>query len=133
MAMKNNNIGICQKVILDILDFGSLKIYLAVLFLLFFMFWYADSNGLWPTGPWGVYEGNHGPWRGFLLGFLQLNNEPVYILRRTLTWIFELQLIALILAAASLLFRRTLNRIILLGLNSLYFNVLMYIYYWLID
>ena len=122
-----------RNIIIDILDFSLLKISLAVLFLLIFMYWYADSKDLWPTGPWGDYEGNHGPWRGHWLWFLQVYDAPLYILYRTLWWIFELQFITLLLAGGSLLLRRELKRVFLLGLHLVYLCILFYSYYWLID
>ena len=122
-----------REIVVDILDFSLLKISVVVLFLLISMYWYADSNELWPAGPWGVYEGNHGPWRGRLLEFLGAYDSPLYIINKTLWWIFELEFIAILLAGGSLLFRRELKRALLLGLHMVYWSVLFYYYYWLID
>jgi hypothetical protein len=131
---KKNRIKIpFKEIIIGILDFSLLKISIAVFFLLIFIYWYADSKDLWPTGPWGEYEGNHGPWRGRWLWFLQAYESPLYILNRTLWRVFELQFIALLLAGGGLLLRRALKRAFLLGLHLVNLYILFYSYYWLID
>jgi hypothetical protein len=121
-----------REIVVNILDFSLLKISIAVLFLLIFMFLYAAPNDLWPTGPWGVYEGNHGPWRGHWFRFLRYK-PPIYIVNKTLWWIFELQFIAIPLSAGGLLLNWKLKRVILLVLQSFFFGVLMNNFYWLID
>jgi hypothetical protein len=75
---------VIRKIVLEILDITLLKLSLVVLALFFFMCWFADSKNLWPPGPWGVYEGNHGPSRGHWLRFLQAYDAPLYIINETL-------------------------------------------------
>lgn len=114
-------------------DIALLTTSLAVLILLVFMCWYADSKDLWPTGPWGAYEGNHGPWRVRWLRVLQAYGGPLYIVNRTLWRIFELQFITTTISMVGLLFKPELNRVLLFIINFLFFLVLMENYYWLID
>jgi hypothetical protein len=133
MKSRKGWLALIRKFILGAHDIALLATSLAVLILLISLCWYADSNDLWPAGPWGEYEGNHGPWRARWLCNLQAYDAPLCIVNRTLWGIFELQLVAITLSAGGLLFSRKLNRVILLVLQFLYCSVLVYNYYWLID
>ena len=104
-----------------------------VLILFLFMVWYAASHRLWPSGPWGMNEGNHGPWRGFFLSFFHAHHAPLYIVEQTLMRIFALQFILILLVGASLFLEYRSKRLYLLFLNMIYFCVLMGEYFWLID
>lgn len=104
-----------------------------VLVIFIFMVWYAHLTNLWPAGPWGLADGNHGPWHGFLLGFFGAVKAPAYILEKALLWIFSLQIIAILLTCLSLNFERQRTRSSLLILNTSYFFVLIGKYGWLID
>ena len=133
MNSKNKWLGLVREFILKAHDIALLTTSLAVLILFFFMCWFADLKDLWPPVPWGEYAGNHGPWRGHWLEFLGAYDAPLYIINKTLWRIFELQLIAILLAGGTLLFRRELKQAFLLGLHLVYLCVLFYYYYWLID
>jgi hypothetical protein len=119
-------------VILTILDFILFGLSITICTLLIFIWAYAYLYNLIPEGPWGVYDGNHGPWRGFLLDFIN-PQHPLNILRQTLTWIFFLQFFSLFLSAGCLVLECKRNRGILLLLNGMYFFALVNTYYWLID
>ncbi len=119
-------------IVLQALDYALLGLSITVCVLLIFMWTYAYMHQLIPKGVWGTYEGNHGPWRGFLLSFVN-PYHPIYMLRRTLMRIFQLQLVSIFLSAGYLLFKRQTSRMLLLILNIIYFFALGYTYYWLID
>jgi len=125
--------GIKRKLILDVHGLTLLALALIVLSLLLFMFYYAESNNLWPDGPWGINEGNHGPWRRILLNFLGVHDSPFYILGKTLNLIFQLQFVSVILAAGNLVIKRKFGWIMIFVLEAMFFYVLMAQYHWLID
>ena len=122
-----------SKDVLNGIDFSLSIISLIVLGLFIFMVWYAHLTNLWPSGPWGSADGNHGPWHGFLLGFLGAYKAPKCVLEKTLLWIFSLQIIVIILTCLSLFLGRRRARSSLLMLNTFYFFVLIGKYGWLID
>jgi len=119
--------------ILRLFDGSLLVAAIAVHILLVFIWGYAHQNNIIPDGPWGINEGNHGPWRGYVLAFLGYYNNPLYILRRTLNGVFQLQLIVVCLSVGCLLLKWQFARLMLLLLNSIYFIILLYTYHWLID
>ena len=74
-----------------------------------------------PAGSWGVYEGNHGPWR------------HVYDLRELLSYIIFIPLGSFVFGMTSLLFKRSLLAVILVLACVMVFFGLLHSHYWLID
>jgi hypothetical protein len=106
----------------------------AVFILHVFMWCFAYYHNDMPTGVWGIYEGNHGPWRGTSLKLLYGYTHPLVVLRSTLSVILGLQFFAAAFSVGYLLLRNYRYRVLLLlPLNTLYFFVLIYQYVWLID
>jgi hypothetical protein len=122
-----------RKLFLDVHGLTLLALALIVLSLLLFMFYCAESNNLWPNGPWGINEGNHGPWRRILLNFLGIHDSPFYILRKTLNLIFQLQFFSVFLAAGNLVIKRKFGWILVFVFEAAFLYVLLAQYYWLID
>jgi len=74
-----------------------------------------------PSGPWGVFEGNHGPWRG------------IYDLRKLLYYTMHLPAASFILGFLSLILRATKLAGIALLSSILTLFGLIASHYWLID
>ncbi len=79
-----------------------------------------DSSNV-PLGTWGVYEGNHGPWR------------YVCNLRILLHYIILLPLPLLIIGLLSFVFKPTKMAIIVIMSNIIIFFAIIWSHFWLID
>ena len=103
----------------------SLNLAIAGLFFLIPMLvtvWFlAIEGGNIPSGPWGIYEGNHGPWR------------HVYDLRKLLSYTIFVPICSFVLGLISLMLRATKLTGVILTASVLSFLLLMYSHYWLID
>lgn len=89
----------------------------------------ARDLGLLPEGPWGVWEGNHGPWHRIFL----LPEHPLTELSRRLDTAFILLVLSVVTSFSSLLLRFNRNKIYLFSccLFALYLAIDQL--YWLID
>jgi len=104
----------------------SLNLAIAGLFFLIPMLgtvWFLAIEGgnMLPSGPWGIYEGNHGPWR------------HVYDLRKLLSYTIFVPICSFVLGLISLILRATKLTGVILTASVLSFLLLMYSHYWLID
>ncbi|MFQ5644471.1 MAG: hypothetical protein ACE5FQ_12360 [Thiogranum sp.] len=81
----------------------------------------AGLDGYLPDGPWGVKNGNHGPWR------------PVPGLRHALWMVLSLPVVAGALGAMAWLARPAWRTAAVAALSVLAFYLLMGSHYWLID
>ncbi len=88
---------------------------LATIWLLAFL------GGNIPPGPWGIYEGNHGPWR------------HVYDLRKLLGFTLFIPLVSSFCGFISLIVKPGRRAGILFISGILFFYLLMSSLYWLID
>lgn len=81
----------------------------------------ALRDGWVPTGPWGVYEGNHGPWR------------HAYHLRKTLSFTLSLPAYAFLSAVVAGVVNSRTATFTLVGANLAVFTGVLGSHYWLID
>jgi hypothetical protein len=81
----------------------------------------AIKGGHIPMDSWGIYEGNHGPWR------------HVYDLRELLSYTIFIPLGSFLFGMTSLLFKRSILAVILVLACVLGFFGLLHSHYWLID
>jgi|WetSurMetagenome_2_1015567.scaffolds.fasta_scaffold02700_5 hypothetical protein len=70
---------------------------------------------------WGIYEGNHGPWRHYYTG------------RESVMYAVSLPLKSFFYSVLSVLIKKSLLGIWLIIISALYFFLVMYTHYWLID
>jgi hypothetical protein len=115
------------------LEITLLAISLSVLALFSFMVWYANHTNLWPSESWGLTDGNHGPWHGFLLGILGDGKAPLRVLKNALFGVLFLQTIAISLTCLCQPLGRWSKRSFLIILNTIFFFILMGRYAWLVD
>lgn len=81
----------------------------------------AIEGGNMPSDPWGIYEGNHGPWR------------HVYDLRKLLGFTILIPLWSFVLGSMSFILKATKVVWVIMAASILSFLLLIYSHYWLID
>jgi len=81
----------------------------------------AIEGGNMPSGPWGICEGNHGPWR------------HVYDLRKLLGFTIFIPLCSFVLGLMSFILKTNKFVWVIMAASILSFLLLMYSHYWLID
>ena len=95
--------------------------------LLAFIWMLAAVSGQIPSGPWGEYAGNHGPWHG------RLGPAPTYVLGHLLLIVLLSPLIAAAYGLLSFVLRPSVRAAVLVPAATATFFALFLTHAWLID
>jgi len=93
----------------------------AVLHLLAAIWCLAIKGDYVPSGPWGIYEGNHGPWR------------HLYDIRRLLHLSFIALDLSILVGGVTFIFTKKFSAVIIVAAAVCTYVALLYSHYWLID